>query len=125
MNIPPWWAILNTDEKEWSKNPDGKYQVNKYKTLKSVAPGLFDACGQEVKEFNDYHRLNGNSFDKGKLGRKIASIPALDYFLHPELAYDNKALAAYLETHPEFKAERYSKTGNLADGVGFDAKKSR
>ena len=119
MNIPAWWKALVLDEKEWSKH-DGKYKLNSYGVLNKAAPELYDSAGQEVKEFNDYHIVNGNSFDKVKLGRKVASIPALDYFLHPELQKDNKALNKYLEEHPECRTQRYSKTGNLARGPGFN-----
>ena len=42
-----------------------------------------------------------------------------DYVLHPELGRDPKALAKYLELHPECRAERFNKNGKLANGIGF------
>lgn len=115
---PVWFRILNLDETEFSKQ-DNKWQLNKYDALMKIAPDLYESTGKEVKEFNDYHVVNGNSFDKVKLGRKIGSIAINDWFLHPELMKDSKALRKYWQLHPELKAQRFSKTGNLANGPGF------
>ena len=42
---------------------------------------------------------------KGKiaLGRKVGSIPALDFAYHPELANDPVALDKYFKDNPQYK----------------------
>ena len=120
-NIPPWAKLLWTEITNWSHSKDtGQIQLNSYGFLKEVAPGVYENAAKEVKEFNEYHILNGNSFNKVKLGRRICSIPIEDYVLHPELGRDNKALAKYLELHPELRAERYNPHGTgINRGPGF------
>ena len=121
-NLPPWAKLLWTPADQWShSSEDHSIQMNSYGFLKKVAPEVYDAAGQEIKEFNEYHILNGNTFDKVKLGRRICSIPIEDYVLHPELQRDPKALKKYLEEHPELKAQRYNGNSNkLANGPGFN-----
>lgn len=126
-NVPSWWKVLNAPADKFSRRTDGQkgFRFNTYDTLREIAPELYDGAAAEVKEFNEYHTLNGNSFGKVKLGRLIGSIPMRDWAMHPELAYDNKALKKYFEQHPELRAERYSKHGNLANGHGFSSKKEK
>lgn len=110
MNQPIWWRILNKlPFTDFNKEHDNRWQLKSYDTLNKIAPDLYDAAGQEVKEFNTYHRLNGNSFDKVKLGKRVCSIPFLDAFYHPELLHDKKALEKYLKEHPECRAESHNK----------------
>lgn len=118
-DYPLWFKVLNLEHTEFSKNPDGKWQLNKYDALQKIAPNIYENLGKEVKEFNSYHTVNGNSFDQVKLGKKIGSIAVNDIALHPELLNDPKALKKYWELHPELKVQRYSKYGNLANGPGF------
>lgn len=121
---PLWWKTINSDVNEFSKSSvNGKWQLNRYDFLKELSPGLYESAAQEVKEFNEYHIHNGNSFDQVKLGRKIGSITMQDFFAHPELQKDPKALKKYWELHPELRAHRYNKNGNVAGGPGFDLKK--
>jgi len=112
---PTWWKILNMDASLFSKSRGDKHrwQLKDYTVLNKVAKDMYTAVGDEIKEFNSYHRVNGNSFDKVRLGKRICSIPMTDYVLHPELAYDDKALRKYLAEHPECKADRWSKHGPI------------
>ena len=123
-NMPTWAKMFYMDANEFTRKADGHFELNRYNALKEISPGLYEAAGNEVKEFNEYHRYNGNSFDKVKLGRKIGSITLNDYVMHPELKDDEDALKKYWELHPELRAERYNKYGNLANGSGFDLRKA-
>ena len=89
----------------------GKFRLKNLNILRKIAPYLYEAAAEEVKEFNTFHRLNGNTFDKVKLGRKIGSIPLVDMVLHPELQSDKKAQDKYWKEHPELKADKYNKYG--------------
>jgi len=76
-DVPTWWKVLCLPVTEFTKNPDNTWQLNKYEILRELSPGLYESAAQEVKEFNDYHILQGNSFGEVKLGRKVGSIPRL------------------------------------------------
>ena len=119
MGSPLWWKLLNTPLDEFSRNADGKWQINKYETLRKIAPNLYEAAEKEVQEFNSYQRAG----QKVQLGKKVGSILAKDYFLHPELAYDPDALKTYWDKFPGLRAERNTKNGKLAKGKGFDLRK--
>jgi hypothetical protein len=121
--VPTWWKILNMDANEFSKRGK-RWTLNKIDALTKVAPGIYKSAGDEVKAFNEYHVANGNSFGKVKLGRKVGSIPLMDFALHPELADDDQAVEKYFNEHPELRTERYSKHGTLAKGSGFKPRKT-
>ena len=99
---PLWWKLLNTPADGWSKSHiTGKWQMHDPTMLDRVAPGLYKQAAGEVKEFNDAVTTDGQ---KVKLGKRVGSILAQDYFLRPELRYDAKALEKYYEEHPELRA---------------------
>ena len=60
----------------------------------------------EIKEDNNYDSWDGKKKRKIKLGKKIGSIPLLDFAYHPELANDPKALNKYFIDHPEYKIKQ-------------------
>ena len=117
MNIPDWWLVLNIDDKEFERSKyakesfsdKGAFRLKNLNVLRKVIPGVYEAAVEEVKEFNEYHRLNGNSFDKVKLGKKVGSIPTWDAALHPELLNDKKAQDKYFQEHQEMRAEKFNK----------------
>lgn len=118
-NIPDWWKILNIEDTEFERSKyakssvsgKGAFRIKDLNILRKILPDVYEAAAEEVKEFNTFHRLNGNTFDKVKLGRKLGSISLWDAALQPELFNDSKAQDKYWKDHPEFKAEQKQKHG--------------
>ena len=109
-DIPTWWKILNLEDTQFERSRYAdeaaereKFRLKDIGVMRKVAPGVYEAAAQEVKEHNDYVFQHGQRFNKYKLGKKVGSIPLLDAGLHPELMHDQKAQDKYFQEHPEFK----------------------
>lgn len=107
-SIPLWYRILNVDAKhfEFSKYAgltNNRARIKDLDILRKLAPGLYESCVNEVKEFNNYNTWDGKQVKKLPLGKKIGSIPILDWVYQPELQNDKKAQDKYFREHPEFK----------------------
>lgn len=110
---PLWWKLLNLDASHFERSkyaaplsPEskGKFRLKNLEVLRKLAPDLYEAGAQEVKEYNTYLAEHDGGLKKYKLGRKLGSIHALDAALHPELMNDPKAREKYWLEHPEMKA---------------------
>jgi len=44
-----------------------------------------------------HRQYAGDGFSKGRNMQKVATIPQIEFLLHPELAYDEKALIKFLK----------------------------
>ena len=98
---PLWWKLLNLQASDWEwSNYLKQFRLKNLNILRKLAPGLYSECEGEVKEFREFTDLHGN---KVKLGKRIGSIPLIDYFAHPELHKDANEQDRYWREHPEFK----------------------
>lgn len=110
-SVPAWAKILNIDASKWERskyagesvNPEGKHRLKDLALLREVAPGVYQAAAEEVKEYSDALFETKGQFRKYKLGRKLGSIPMMDMALHPELGFDRAAQDKYFAEHPELK----------------------
>lgn len=102
-NYPLWWKILNlqTSDFEWSKYL-GKWRLKNLGILRKLAPGLYESCYGEVRENQVITDIHGN---KVKVGKKVGSIPLVDYMFNPELHNNREEQDKYFKEHPEFKAK--------------------
>lgn len=115
-SAPLWWSVLNlpTEQFERSKyagnqNPDskGRFRLKDPTVLQKLAPGLYQALADEVKQDNEIMmETKEKSIRKGRLGRKIGSIPLMAYHLNPELADDAKARERFWQDNPWLRAPK-------------------
>lgn len=110
-SIPLWYRILNLDEKhfehsEYAGTNKVEPRIKDLNILRKLAPRVYETCVDEIKEDNNYDSWDGKKKRKIKLGKKIGSIPLLDFAYHPELANDPKALNKYFIDHPEYKIKQ-------------------
>ena len=114
MNLndaPDWFKLLNVDASQFERSKyageqAGKFRIKDLGLLRRVAPKVYQAAAEEVKEGNEFIAQHDKRFGKVKLGRKLGSIPAWDAALRPELLTDPKAQDKYFQDHPEFRAQR-------------------
>lgn len=110
--VPLWFKVLNLPEENFERSQyagdsfdgKGKFRLKDIGVMKRLAPGLYEAAAQDIKEHNDMVFAHGNSAKKYKLGKKVGSIPLMDAALHPELVNDRKAQEKYWQQNPELKA---------------------
>lgn len=110
-DIPLWFKIVNLDEKHFERSKHagssvdgkGKFRLKDLGIIRQMAPNIYKAAADEVKEHNDYVFQHGASFKQYKLGKKIGSIPLIDACLHPELASNQKAQEKYWQENPQLK----------------------
>ena len=107
---PLWWRILNLDAKNFDiSKTAGLNSVNArikdLNILRQLAPRTYEACAEEVKEFNSYNAFDGRKFRKVVLGKKLGSIPMVEWSHRPELQYDEKAVDKYFIENPQFKCK--------------------
>lgn len=75
----------------------------RYEKDKAIVTHIQDTDLSAAEAKHD--RINSiNGFSKKRLFRKIASIPAIFFQIHPELEHDDKALRKWIDTHKEFKS---------------------
>ena len=109
---PTWWKVLNIEDTKFERSQfasdagPGKFRLKDLDLLRKVAPSIYEAATQEVREDNEYIAQEGKKFQKLRIGRKLGSIPLLDAGLNPELMHDKKAQDRYWENHPEMRAAR-------------------
>jgi len=104
-SLPLWWRVLNLDAANFEKSvyAGDKFRLKDLGLMRKIAPKVYDAAAQEVKEHNDYVFQEGKKFNKYRLGKKIGSIPMWDVALHPELMTDKDAQEKYWQQHPELR----------------------
>lgn len=110
--VPLWFKVISLPEQMFEKSKyagdsftgEGKFRLKDTGVMRRLAPGLYEAAAEEIKEHNDMVFAHGNSVRKYKLGKKIGSIPLIDATLHPELMNDKAAQDKYFKAHPELKA---------------------
>lgn len=110
--VPLWYKILNLDDSKFEKSeyadPNGsrsKFRLKDLSVMRKLAPHLYEAAAEDIKEHNEMVAAHGNRVKKYKLGKKIGSIPLIDAALHPELTHDVKAQKRYWEQNPQLKAK--------------------
>lgn len=107
-SIPLWYRILNLDEKNFEhSNYAGANKVESrikdLDILRKLAPNLYESCVKEIKEDSIYNTWDGKRKGKVKLGKKLGSIPVVDFAYRPELANDPKAVDKYFIDNPQYK----------------------
>lgn len=81
--IPAWQKILNLDTRHYERSKyagesiAGKHRLKDLSILRQVAPGMYAAAAQEVKEYSDALFETHGQFRKYALGRKLGSIPKI------------------------------------------------
>jgi len=108
-DAPVWWRVLNLEDTQFEKSRyadparPGAFRLKDVGVLRRLAPGVYEAAADDVREFQDYVFQHGASHRKYRLGRKIGSIPLLDAAHNPELLGDRKAQDRYWQDHPEMR----------------------
>ncbi len=113
-DIPAWFKLLQVDEKHFERSlyadPHGTSEAGKFRLkdlgiMREIAPHVYAAAAEQVKEHNEMVAAHGSKIKKYKLGKKIGSIPLYDVTLHPELAHDKAAQKKYFDEHPELRCK--------------------
>ncbi len=110
--VPLWMKIIHLPEEQFERSKyagdsvdgKGKFRLKDLGVMRQLAPGLYEAAAEDMKEHNSMVVAMGDSAKKYKLGKKIGSIPMIDAALNPELSSDKKEQEKYWKAHPEFKA---------------------
>ena len=112
MDEPLWWKLLQLPAEQYERSryaaplnegSEGKFRLkNSEAVIRKLAPGVYEDCAGEVKEYQDALDATDPHARKYKIGRKLGSIPLIEFSLRPELS-DPHEQDKYFQQHPELK----------------------